>query len=136
RLNVFSSYLTISKGRHMPEGSLDWLIVFDITYVVAMILTAIRIIWDTTSTHKTLAYLLLVIFIPVLGILFYFSFGVNYRKRRVYSKKLIQDDALRKEVIRGIIAQTELNLLNDSHAIGDARSLVQLLLTDSTSPLT
>src|SRR5690606_24856365 len=101
-----------------------------------LILVCLRIIYDATSTHKTLAWLLVVIFIPVLGILFYFSFGINYRKRRVYSKKLIRDDVLRKQVIQEVITRTEINLKNNTETIGDARSLVRLLLKDSTSPLT
>jgi cardiolipin synthase len=41
---------------------------------------------------KALAYLLVVIFLPLIGIFLYFSFGINYRKRQLYSKKLIEDD--------------------------------------------
>jgi len=40
---------------------------------------------------KTLAYLLLVVFVPIFGMAFYFAFGINYRKRRVYRKKHILD---------------------------------------------
>jgi cardiolipin synthase A/B len=114
---------------------MNWIVVLDIAYIILVVLVCVRVIYDTTSTNKTLAYLLLVIFIPVLGMLFYFSFGINYRKRRVYTKKLIQDDELRKEVINEVISQTEANLKDNSHAIGDAESLVQLLLRDSLSPL-
>lgn len=115
---------------------MNWVVVLDIFYVVILVLVCLRIIYDTTSTNKTLAYLLLVIFIPVVGMLFYFSFGINYRKRRVYSKKLIEDDALRGQVIREVILETEHNLRNQVNIIGDAKSLVHLLLRDSFSPLT
>lgn len=115
---------------------MDWIVILYIVYIIILILVCLRIIYETSSTHKTLAYLLLAIFIPVLGMLFYFSFGINYRKRRVYSKKLIEDDALRGELIREVIEQTELNLKNHTDTIGDAKGLVQLLLKDSFSPLT
>ncbi|MEX1241765.1 MAG: cardiolipin synthase [Cyclobacteriaceae bacterium] len=115
---------------------MNWVVILDIVYIIILILVCLRIIYDTGSTNKTLAYLLLAIFIPVLGMLFYFSFGINYRKRRVYSKKLIEDDALRGEVIREVILETELNLRNQTHTIGDAKGLVHLLLKDSFSPLT
>ena len=115
---------------------MNWVVILDIVYIIILVVVCLRIIYDTTSTNKTLAYLLLVIFIPVAGMLFYFSFGINYRKRRVYSKKLIEDDALRSEVIREVIMETELNLKDHTHAIGDAKSLVHLLLRDSLSPLT
>jgi cardiolipin synthase A/B len=115
---------------------MNWILISDIVYVIILILVCLRIIYDTTSTNKTLAYLLLVIFIPVVGMLFYFSFGINYRKRRVYTKKLIQDDVLRSEVIKEIVSETALNLERNSAVIGDASSLVHLLLRDSVSPLT
>jgi len=115
---------------------MNWIVILDIVYIMILVLVCLRIVYDTISTNKTLAYLLLVIFIPVLGMLFYFSFGINYRKRRVFSKKLIEDDGLRKELIREVIAQTERNLKDNTHVIGDAKGLVHLLLKDSISPLT
>lgn len=114
---------------------MNWILILEIVYVIILILVGVRIIYDTTSTNKTLAYLLLVVFVPVLGMLFYFSFGINYRKRRVYSKKLIEDNALRQKLIQEIIVKSELNLKNNTH-IGDAKGLVNLLLRDTISPLT
>lgn len=70
----------------------DWIIYVEIAYLLLLILISLRVIYDTNSTSKALAYLLLIFFVPVLGILFYFSFGINYRKRKMYSKKLRADD--------------------------------------------
>lgn len=71
----------------------DWFIYFEIIYFLIAIGVAIRIVYDTDSISKTLAYLLLIFFVPILGMLFYFSFGINYRKRKMYSKKLkVNDD--------------------------------------------
>lgn len=63
----------------------------EIAYVFIIILVCIKIIYDTESTTKTLAYMLLVIFVPILGTFFYFSFGINYRKNTIYSKSLFND---------------------------------------------
>jgi len=41
--------------------------------------TVYRVIMNTQSTAKTLAYLLLIIVLPVLGIIIYFSFGMDTR---------------------------------------------------------
>ena len=114
---------------------MSWILILEIAYVLVLVLVCLQIVYDTTSTNKTLAYLLLVIFIPVIGMFFYFSFGINYRKRRIFSRKLIDDDALRMKLIREIILKSELNLKNNSH-IGDAKGLVHLLLRDTISPLT
>ncbi len=115
---------------------MDWVVILEILYIIILVTVCLRIIYDTTSINKTLAYLLLVIFVPVLGILFYFSFGINYRKRRVYSKKLIEDDVLRRELIKQIISRTETNLKLNTDTIKEGASLVHLLLNDSLSPLT
>ncbi len=115
---------------------MNWVIVLDIVYIIILIIVGLRIIYDTTSINKTLAYLLLVVFIPILGMLFYFWFGTNYRRKRVYSRKLVEDDAMAYRVIEGVISRTELNLQRSINSIGDGKSLVKFLLRDSFSPLT
>ncbi|WP_181305295.1 cardiolipin synthase [Rufibacter sp. XAAS-G3-1] len=115
---------------------MNWILIADILYILVLVPVSLRIIHDTNSSSKTIAYLLLVIFLPVLGIFFYFSFGINYHKRQLYSKKLTEDDALRQELETRIISKTELNLQTNQEAIQDAEGLVTLLLKDSWSPLT
>jgi cardiolipin synthase len=114
---------------------MSWILIADITYIIILVAVCLRIIYDTNSAIKTLAYLLLSIFVPVGGMLFYFSFGINYRKRKIYSKKLIKDDVLRKELETRIISNTESILKNHPESIR-SESLVHLLLKDSWSPLT
>lgn len=48
-------------------------------YLILLLYTVFRIILDTHSTSKTLAYLLLVLLFPLLGVLIYYAFGINYR---------------------------------------------------------
>jgi cardiolipin synthase len=61
-------------------------------YILVLIAVGIRIITHTTTPSKGLAYLLLIIAFPVVGILFYLSVGLNYRKRKLYEKKIAIDD--------------------------------------------
>ncbi len=53
-----------------------------IAYLAIIIYTVVRILLDTHSTPKTLAYLMLVFILPIAGIVIYFSFGVNHRHQR------------------------------------------------------
>jgi cardiolipin synthase len=53
--------------------------VLTIIYLLVLLFTIVRILLDTHSSSKTLAYLLLVILLPVVGIIFYFAVGINYR---------------------------------------------------------
>ncbi len=48
-------------------------------YLLLLIYAIIKILLDTVSTPKALAYLLLVLFVPVFGIIFFFVFGGDYR---------------------------------------------------------
>ncbi len=62
-------------------------------YGLLLIFTVFRILLDTDSTPKTLAYLLLVIVVPLLGVIIYFSVGINYRHRSSQSRgRLMQRD--------------------------------------------
>ncbi len=60
-------------------------------YVFITVGVCVKIITDTTTPSKSLAYLLLVIVLPVVGIIFYLSVGLNYRKRKIYKQKINAD---------------------------------------------
>ena len=113
-----------------------WLFSLEIVNVILVILVCLRIIYDTRSTTKTLAYLLVVIFIPVFGVIFYFSFGINYRKRKIYSKKLIQDDVLRKKFQHDIIEYSRHTLDEKNPMIEPYKELATMLMKDSMSSVT
>lgn len=50
-------------------------------YLIFLAYTIVRILLDTRTSSKTLAYLLIVTILPVAGLIFYFSFGINYRRK-------------------------------------------------------
>ena len=52
-------------------------------YLLILAMICLRIIFETRSTNKALAYLLFAIFIPVVGIVFYLLFGINYWRKKV-----------------------------------------------------
>lgn len=115
---------------------MNWLPVYEIIYIIIVVLVCLRIIYDTRSTTKTVAYMLLAIFVPIMGILVYFSFGINYRKRKIYNKKLVRDNHLEKKIQAAIVHYTLHNLQTKDPAIAHNKELVRLLLKDSSSPLT
>lgn len=98
-----------------------------------MIFTMIRIIFDTVNVSKALGYLLLTIVLPVAGSIVYFSLGVNYRKRKIYNKKLITDEYL-LQALRKDIDESALRLLQSHHDdVGNFAGLARLLIKDSLS---
>ncbi|MDO4162774.1 MAG: cardiolipin synthase [Bacteroides sp.] len=63
-------------------------VAFDIVYFGAIIGTIIVIILDNRNPVKTLAWILILMFLPIVGLVFYFFFGRNQRRERIIGKKL------------------------------------------------
>lgn len=100
-----------------------------------MLFTVVRIIMDSRNAAKALGYLLLVITMPVLGSIIYFSIGVNYRKKILYKKKLIANDSLMHSLKKRIINSTHQILEQNKHKLLGQEDMVNLLLNDSLEPL-
>lgn len=65
-----------------------------ILYALLAIGISLMILMNARSGSKALAYLALIALVPILGIIFYLSFGINYRKNKIYTRKILQDDRL------------------------------------------
>ena len=100
-------------------------------YIAILIYTLLRILFDTYNSTKALAYILLVIIVPVIGIIVYFSFGINYRKHKIYSKQVKIGQELRDQITG--LYQHQINALNikDKDKLGNYYSLARFLLSDS-----
>ncbi len=115
---------------------MNWLILYEIVYIVIVTCICIRIIYDTRNNTKTLAYLLLVIFLPIVGIFFYFSLGINYRKRKIYSKKLFKDENLAKKLRTDIFRYSKQTFEKGNAALSGNKELAYMLTRHSMSALT
>lgn len=115
---------------------MNWLLIGEITYVIVLILVCLRIIYDTRSTTKTLAYLLFAVFVPIFGMIFYFSFGINYRHRKMYSKKLYENDDLAVKFQQRILHYSEQTFRQNHATVISNKELAFMVLKDSMSPLT
>lgn len=113
---------------------MNWLLVLEVVYILAICAIALRIIYDTQSTSKTLAYLLLVVFLPLAGAIIYFSVGINYRNNKIYSRKLKVNTKQLEDVeeLLNTRARANMELLQPEVV----RPLATLLLNDSSSPFT
>lgn len=69
---------------------MTWLLVFEVIYIAILILVCLRITYDTRSHTKTLAYLLLVIFLPLAGIIFYFPLALFIEKEACTVRSFLQ----------------------------------------------
>ncbi len=116
-------------------SNIDWVLLTQIGYPVLILAVCLRIVHDTRNTTKALAYMLLTIFLPVVGALVYFSFGINYRQRSLYSKKLTDDEALLAQVQRRITETSRQTMQAAADYVKHNRELARLLVRDNVSPL-
>lgn len=95
-------------------------------YYVVVLLVSVKIILDTDTQSKALGYLFLVGVFPVVGIIVYFAIGVNYRKKKLYRKKLdVTSDVFRQMALQ--VAQYSQETLESSR--GDIAEFYPLAMT-------
>lgn len=79
---------------------LDWSSAFNISfnalYMIMVLGTVIVVILDNRNPVKTIAWILVLIFLPIIGLVFYFFFGQNVRKERLINKKSYWRRIIRK----------------------------------------
>ncbi|GAB1445992.1 MAG: cardiolipin synthase [Cyclobacteriaceae bacterium] len=110
-------------------------IMFEVVYFIIMVLVILRVLHDTRSGVKALAYILFIVLVPVVGMLFYFSFGINYRKQKLYSRKIVNDEALRQEILTRLHDYSE-EVLHSDLVLSKHRNLVRFIHYSTNSPLT
>ena len=103
-------------------------IVLIVVYSVILIYTVIRILLDTESTPKTLAYLIMVLVVPILGIILYVSFGINYRHMSSDSRGMKAQEELDAFLQKEVTNETEELLRKHSKEIGHYMPLVHFLI--------
>lgn len=114
---------------------MNWLILIQIVYVILVFLVIAKVLYDTRSGTKALAYILFIILVPVLGIIFYFSFGINYRKKVLYNRKMVDDEVLLQQIIDKVRIYSQ--AVAQSHVMNEHYfNLAQLIYNVGNSPLT
>jgi len=100
-----------------------------------MLFTAVRILLDLGNTPKALSCLVLAVMLPVVGSVVYFTLGVNYRKRRIYSKKLKATRQLLHQIRQNFVVATEQLIARDAPLLGGHTQLAELILNETGEPL-
>ncbi len=62
-------------------------IAFNLIYFGLIVSTIIIVVLDNRNPVKTIAWVLVLMFLPVVGLIFYFFFGRNQRKERIIGEK-------------------------------------------------
>ena len=102
-------------------------IIFDTLYFGAIIGTIIVVILDNRNPVKTMAWILVLTFLPFVGLVFYFFFGRTTRRERIISKKSY--NRLMKKPTAEFIAQEAFEIPTEQY------SLIQLFQNTNQSLL-
>ena len=106
-----------------------------IIYVILLIAVCLRILLETHSTNKTLAYLLFCLFIPLIGMGFYLTFGINYWRKKRYNEKINQDGKILRQLKKDITDYDVVNVSVDDSVLQN-NELASMVVKDLGSPLT
>ena len=110
-----------------------WSIV-SITYTIFVVITVIAVVADRREPVKTLAWIMVITMFPVGGLILFYAFGRNHRKRRTFMQKELFDNALISK-----LSDAQLNALSSEEASDDNsadRNLITLMLNNSRALLT
>ena len=114
---------------------MNWILIIQSAYLLLIFLVILRVLYDTRSSTKALAYILFIVFVPVVGMIFYFSFGINYRKRKLYTKKIVEDEPFRLHIHNKMNVHS--NEISNSGLIPDKnKTLTEFIRRAGSSPLT
>lgn len=74
------------------ENFINWIISFDNLYLIVWIIFAMSILLSNKTSSDTTAWLLAITFVPIIGMIAYLLFGINWRQRKYINKKLNKQD--------------------------------------------
>jgi cardiolipin synthase len=91
--------------------------------VVVAAVAIINVLMDNRQPAKTMAWVLVIAFVPVIGVIFYLFFGINHRKERIISQS--QMDELTKRSMLSFVEQ------HDFHVPERQKPLVDLFVNQN-----
>lgn len=94
-------------------------------YIIIVVVCMVDVLMENRQPVKTMAWLMVLTFAPILGMVLYFFFGQNTRKKRLISQRSI--DQLDKHSMLGFVEQKNL------HIPEAYRTLIQLFTNQSLS---
>jgi len=102
-------------------------IILIVLYVYTIISTISVLLLENRNPAKSLSWLLVLLFIPVIGMFFYLLLGQDYRKKKIITKKSI------RSVIDRPVASFDLDRLDTTLMNENQLNLIKLLYKNSES---
>lgn len=106
-------------------------------YVLTVFGIVLVVIMDNRNPSRTLAWILTLVFIPVIGIVMYIFMGQNYRRKKLFSRKGLRDyDRLEIQSAYQLHRFSDLDKYVDDNEIASKADIIELLLKNSNAIVT
>ena len=115
---------------------MNWTYIVGSIYILIVIAVCLRVIYETRSATKTMAYLLLILFLPAVGIVFYLLFGINYWKTKLYNTKSVEDEKMLKTLKKEMDIYMKETISPADLSVENNKELAVMLEKELRSPLT
>lgn len=106
-----------------------------VLYILVIIYTIFKIIKNTENPSKAIGYLLIVIILPIIGVILYFSIGMNYRLEKLYKRKYTHDRNFYQILRNQINEHTEKRINKYNKLLEGKTHSIRMLLKDTSSAL-
>ena len=110
--------------------------VLAVLYLISVFSISLMIVFENRNPVKTLAWLLVILFVPFAGVIIYIFFGRNYRKKKIYSKKNLDDMSRLAASVNRQVEMLPSVLADESAAVRSKEHLIHLMLRNNRSLLT
>ncbi|WP_439181819.1 cardiolipin synthase [Carboxylicivirga taeanensis] len=105
-------------------------------YVLAMLMIVFLVMLENRSPLKTIPWILVLLFVPVLGVVFFVFFGQNLRKEKIIRRKGLKNHDLVSEMAYSQSHKLADGEMDDLPCLDRHKKLIQLFLNNSSSILT
>ncbi|MDR1552930.1 MAG: cardiolipin synthase [Prevotellaceae bacterium] len=108
-----------------------------VIYSIIAFCVAIYIIYKHKDSVKTISWLILLFMLPLVGLILYFFFGQNYRKKKMFGRKALHDIKFIDNISSRQAGLVKRNKLFDPKSeLNNYKNTIALLLNNSKSILT
>ncbi|MCT4588423.1 MAG: cardiolipin synthase [Carboxylicivirga sp.] len=110
--------------------------IIKVGYVFAMLGIVFIVMLENRSPLKAIPWILVLLFVPVLGVVFFVFFGQNLRKEKIIRRKGLKNHDLLSEIAHSQSHKLSEGSLDDTPLLESNKKLIQLFLNNSSSILT
>ena len=107
-----------------------------VAYIFAMLMIVLLVMLENRSPLKAIPWMLVLLFVPVLGVIFYVFFGQNLRKEKIIRRKGLKNHDLISKMAYSQSHKLADGVMDDMPGIKHYKKIIQLFLNNSSSILT